>query len=227
MKVQRRNVILRLPANTLSRSRQLLTLARTVVDKMTGNVNFATPSPTLGDITTAADALAIAIQDNGFKFNRGGKANQNILKARTSDLYLLLVQLAAYVQAISRNGATTPEQYAIAASSGFAAKNTYSKKPLLQTSTYNTPINTRKVAYTSNILKWRKPKGLIKGATVSGYQVFVGSHQIGTTTKGYFEIPLQETTQSINAFTIVPFNRNGTGAPFTIYRRGMSLAPIP
>jgi len=71
--------------------------ARLIVTRLTGNAAFPTPSPTLSDVSDAADALEIAYNDSR---NRD-KNKVAIMKLRRKEMLFLISQLAAYVQQAS------------------------------------------------------------------------------------------------------------------------------
>lgn len=225
-KKQPRLARLKVPSTDLKRTRVMVALARSVVTKMTGNPDFVTPVPTLADVTTAADALEVANLQAGFRFNRGGKAATDIKLARANELYQLLLRLGAYVMHIARTtAATIQDQSVIITGSGFPTFNPQKGKKLLQNSSFNRRVNNRNIPATSRIIQWKKPKGLIKGQAVSGYKIFSEGVQVGTTTKGYWEVPSTIAQLSVARFTITPFNKKGSGAPFQVYLRGMSVPP--
>lgn len=78
-------------------AKALLALVRHVVTMLTGNLNFPTPNPPLADITTAADALAAAINAA-----MGGSREAHQLK-RTAirNMQNLMRVLADYVNGVA------------------------------------------------------------------------------------------------------------------------------
>lgn len=79
-----------------------LDLAKQIVNAMTGNTNFATPNPTLAQITTAADNLEAARSE--LLALRAEARNKTVIQEQLEDaLAKLLTQLAAYVENISGN----------------------------------------------------------------------------------------------------------------------------
>jgi hypothetical protein len=86
----------------------------TIITSMTGNANFATPSPTLAVISTALSAFTVALAGAA----DGGIEKTAIKNARRAELVSLLRQLASYVFATA-NGDMTK-----LLSSGFPAQKT-------------------------------------------------------------------------------------------------------
>ena len=76
----------------------LLTKMRNMVVKMTSNVNFPTPVPALGTVTTASDTLEAAIQ--AYELNPGPLEHSE--RAQAFDVLKgLAIDLGSYVQAAS------------------------------------------------------------------------------------------------------------------------------
>ncbi|MBL0127240.1 MAG: fibronectin type III domain-containing protein [Flavobacteriales bacterium] len=78
----------------------LVEKGRNNVTMLTGNVAFATPTPTLPAITAGCDALDAANQ--AFDFN-GGKLERQTRDKRFAELLDLIRELAGYVQAHCNN----------------------------------------------------------------------------------------------------------------------------
>lgn len=76
----------------------LVDKSRTNVTKLTGNAAFPTPTPTLGDFTTAIDRLDTAVQAYDFSRSRIEKLERDMAFA---DLKAKRAELGAYVQSIS------------------------------------------------------------------------------------------------------------------------------
>lgn len=71
--------------------------SRLITTAMTGNINFATPVPTLADVIASTNALETAYNES-----RGRDKNKvEIMRLRRIDMLALIVQLAAYVQSTS------------------------------------------------------------------------------------------------------------------------------
>ncbi len=87
----------------------LLVFAENVITAMTGNANFATPSPTLLAVTALKDAFSVAIA-NAYD---GGRTLTAIKNAAKKELVDALRLLASYVEDHSAN------DYAVMLSSGF------------------------------------------------------------------------------------------------------------
>jgi len=80
----------------------LTDMSRTNVSKMTGNPAFATPIPSLADVTAAADRLDKAVQNYDFSRSRLDKQERDFAFA---DLKGLRQDLGGYVQTISNGDA--------------------------------------------------------------------------------------------------------------------------
>ena len=96
---------------------QKITLARRVLEYMTGNSNFPSPLPMLADIVAATDALELAQQALP-----GGPAATEIRNLREKEWDVKMSNLQAYVESIAQGD---PE---IALSSGMALRDP--KKPV-------------------------------------------------------------------------------------------------
>ena len=75
----------------------------TILNWMTGNPKYKTPSPTLDVVQTAFDAYKVATADAA----QGGKENTTIRNARRIELVSLLRQLANYVSATANGDMET------------------------------------------------------------------------------------------------------------------------
>jgi hypothetical protein len=84
----------------------LLVKGRNMVDKLTGNTAFPTPTPALADVTTACDELETAIKDHGYN---PGPREKEARDAAFNKLKDLLVDLGGYVQAASNGDRTKIE----------------------------------------------------------------------------------------------------------------------
>jgi len=195
---------------------RLVALANTVVEKMTGNANFATPAPSLASVTTAAGDLATAAGNMGIRRSRGSKSSLITAQAYATDLRALLSQLEAYVINTAAIAALpdSPAYNVIVASSGFALR-TPARKVQLQTMRYvrqdnNPAFNLEKVR-----LNWRKPKGLIKGAHATAYEIKSKGQIVAVTTRTNFEVPFTKDYDS--PLEITPMNSRGKGVPFFVF----------
>lgn len=104
--------------------------ARLIVTRMTGNAAFPTPSPTLSDVSDAADALEIAYNDSR---NRD-KNKVAIMKLRRKEMLFLISQLAAYVQQAS--GADEEKIL----SSGFDVRSSNHNHPVVAGEVHNVRV---------------------------------------------------------------------------------------
>lgn len=87
----------------------LLTGAQTIVNSLTDNTDYPTPTPTLTTVTTAIAAFTTAIANAA----NGGKEETAIKNAKRAELVSLMRQLASYV------GVTCGDDLAKLLSSGF------------------------------------------------------------------------------------------------------------
>ena len=101
----------------------LVTYASSVVERMTGNASFPTPSPALATVTAAIADLQNAETAAAVR-THGAAAARN---ARRAVLVTLLQSLRMFVQSIAdQNGETAP---AIIQSAGMAVKKTAVRNP--------------------------------------------------------------------------------------------------
>ncbi len=77
---------------------KLVEKARAIIVALTGNADFATPTPTLAQVTAATDAVEVADAD---VLNNGGKKDYLTRDQRVQELRDLLTLLGAYVQVTS------------------------------------------------------------------------------------------------------------------------------
>lgn len=73
-----------------------------IVNLMSGNPNFPSPSPTLAVVKTAADDLLLAYNEA----KDLGKTKKYIMRQRRAELLVLIRRLAAYVQDVSAGEGT-------------------------------------------------------------------------------------------------------------------------
>src|SRR6266513_5692934 len=78
---------------TASSDALLVTGTQTIVNSLTSNPDYPTPTPTLATVTTALNAFTVAIADAA----TGGKEQTAIKIAKRAELVSLLRQLASYV----------------------------------------------------------------------------------------------------------------------------------
>jgi hypothetical protein len=113
---------------------QILLKATNIVTKMTGNVHFPTPTPTLAAvsaaITLASDALATA--------QTKAKGTASPMHAAVKALEILLKQLLAYVETTAN--ADEANGVAIIESAGMSVRKTATRKPKVFTAV-NIPLS--------------------------------------------------------------------------------------
>ncbi|MBL0310414.1 MAG: fibronectin type III domain-containing protein [Bacteroidetes bacterium] len=159
---------------------QKIILARRVVEFMNGNPNFAVPSPTLADITTAIDALELAQQALP-----GGPAATEIRDLREADLDILMSDLQIYVEGEAKGD---PE---IALSSGMDIRD--SKSPIGILNSPETLVAKQGAAEGSVKLKWKAVK------KSSGYRIEVSTNP----TQGW-PMVYQSEKSSIKIYDLTP-----------------------
>lgn len=204
---------------------KLVALARTVVLRMTAAVAiFATPNPAMAALTAAADALETAATKMGHKRNRGSKADLEAAKAAATTLRNLLTAELAYVIKIGlKNEPTDATAFAaLIVQSGFSMKNVKSITPKPQVATFARRTNNMLVGSEPQ-LKWRKPKGLLKGKQIAGYNIRNGAKPVSpadvdpilaTTTATKWEP--KGLSKGSHTYRIFPFNSRGEGTPLFV-----------
>jgi len=101
----------------------LITYANSVVEGMTGNASFPTPSPALATVTAAITDLQVA-ENAAIIRTKGAAATRD---SKRAVLVTLLQSLRMYVQSIAdQNGEDAPS---IIKSAGLAVKKTATRKP--------------------------------------------------------------------------------------------------
>lgn len=196
------------------RYKQLIQIAGTVITKMTGNANFATPAPTLLAIQTAQTDLKNANALSGYKRSRGTKAQLIDTQGKAQTLSNLLLALLNYVLNTAAIAADqdTPDFDNIIISSGFATRSVRNIQPKAQIATFVRQSNNKLYPIGSNRVRWKRPLGLIKGARIAGYNIMVGGVIVQTTSKCSAIVPTPQGAQT--EITIVPFNSRGYGNHF-------------
>lgn len=144
----------------------LIDLCRNVVTHMTGNPNFATPTPTLASVTTQTDATEVALNAWGPEGNRGSHADYVALVAAAQALYNLISAEASYVQTTSGGD---PD---IIMSSGFSIKNAGSPQGPLGVPQDIQQMFSNTISIYTPKLKWKKPIGLTSPNNVKSYEIF-------------------------------------------------------
>lgn len=103
------------------RDEELDTLAQSVIEKMTGNANFATPNPPLAEVTTALTEYQLALA----QAQNGGTEKTALKRFKRNKLEALLIALGTYVQTTAKS-----QDYLII-SSGFTPFKTRTPRGLL------------------------------------------------------------------------------------------------
>ena len=208
--------------------KKLIQLGNTVHAALAGNLNFATPIPTLPDLATAVTVLTTATIQMGQKRSRGSKSDLAIAQSAAIDLRNILTALKQYVITTAVVAAPTdiPNQTAILATSGFGFAVTRALTPKSQIPTFVRQTNNHKFPGTVGRINWKRPIGLIKGKRVSSFDIYqidpitrTRISFLGTTTKTNFESAVPVGTSIMVA--IVPKNSRGEGNVATVQIKGM------
>lgn len=193
------------------------TLAGAVIVRMTGNVNFPAPSPSLATLQTAQAALSHAITACGTAGHRGSKSDFAELGVASWRMLELLKREASYVMGLVDRNAPVLEQEAFIASSGFEMKSAGSPQGVLQPpQNVRQLINQHYSPYTPKI-KWTKPQGLLSRKNVKLYHVFRSSTwnfsdavKIGVTTRTSF-IDMTAPKGAMQYYFVAGMNTAGLG----------------
>lgn len=202
--------------------KRLVALANRVGLSLTGNADFATPSPSIIALAAGSTALKNAAAFMGQKRNRASKAEKLDAQAKATDLRSLLTAELAYVLT-TLEAAVLPDSPTFAtklAGSGFAMSDIRSLNPRAQIPTFVRQDNSKLHPGNEGRLNWKKPLGLIKGAKVAGYNIIIGGVIVQTTTKTNAIIP-NVPGVSTNVM-IQPFNSRGYGGSFYATVKGLS-----
>lgn len=201
--------------------KKIIALASTVVVKMTGNTDFTTPIPALAAITSAITTAKNATAFMGQKRNRGSKGEKLQAQQANQALRSLLTAELSYVRNTAEIAAAGDvlEFNRIIVGSGFGLSDVRSINPKAQIATFVRQDNSKLHPGSEGRLNFKRPLGLIKGAKVAGYNIYIGGKIALTTTKTNAIIP---TTPGVNTdVVIVPFNSRGSGAPFNATIKGI------
>ena len=140
--------------------RGILNLAQRVHDAMTiSSAFFTTPTPTMMQLQTDIDGLALDLASLGTKTNKGGKAALDQVQLSSFTVFNDLTQLAAYVQTLVSASTSAALQRVLVSRSGFAAKKKRAKTPLNQFVKGGRQSNSKQFPQTLRRLKWKKPLG--------------------------------------------------------------------
>lgn len=199
---------------TASQCKELCNLASTVVLRMTGNANFATPIPALATITTAEGLLRDAMALSNYKRNRGGKAATIDTQQKAISLRNLLLAELQYVENETRaaQGDDNNLYNAAVATAGFGVRSVRSIAPALQIPRFVRQMNSKKYPLSAHYIRWKKPLGLIKGYPVDGYNILEGDQILATTTRCSYTFPKGNIEK--RTIKIQPFNSKGVGQSF-------------
>lgn len=212
------------PSATVNQKRtayqDLANLGNIVFLAMSGNINFATPSPSMAQLQLDITDLEDAIAAWGPLHNRGSHLDLLTVRAAALTVYNDLIAEAAYVTnaAAIAAGSDYALMATIIASSGLGVKNSPTPQgPLAPVQDFHQMISAIISIWTPK-LKWLKPTLLQSPNNVKYYIIFRGdtndfsqSVQIGTSTKTSF-IDLNAAHAHHYYYWVAPFNAAGMGA---------------
>lgn len=220
------------PSNSSSYLQQVFH-AQTVISKLTGNTNFATPHPTLANTQLAVDALQASTETLGIRRNRSSKAA--VLQAQSDSItvHAMLVQLGQYctTTALIASGDNIPAYNAILGGSGFSLRRGGGRGVVnspAQFVSFVSPSNSKKFPSELGRLSWKRPKGRAKGVRPDTFVIMVSQSQAGiggvyghyktvTATNIIFDAADFKTTTEGNVsidVLIYPITKYGYGNPF-------------
>ncbi len=207
---------------------KLIVLANVVSAKMTAAIaTFATPTPALVDLDTAATTLIDAAQVTRLKRNRCSAVQTLAARAAANDVRVLLQQLLQYSvnTVLDLFPANSPQFNATLATAGFAMKNIRKPKHM-RIATYIRQDNNKKHGAPEMWLNWKRPTHLIKGAAIAGYLIHWADIKSpgSPPTIEQFLMATTKTTANLYPFFggptslpargyIIPFNSLGQGQP--------------
>lgn len=202
----------------------LSAFANGIVVSMTGNGNFAVPSPALATITAAQVALDADIAAWGPVGARGSHLDLMTMRADAFTLRNLLVQELGYVMnTVIAAGGDYAAQTAALVSSGYSAKNAPVPQGVLgpPENFHQQFLNRISIYFVG--LRWKKPVGLNSPGNVKAYQVYRGlinnfndaqTIVIATTTRtSYIDRSIALDRNNPYYYWITASNDAGIGAP--------------
>ncbi len=198
----------------------LINLGNRVAADLAGNLNFATPLPTILALQTAVTNVITAIAVWGPKGNRGSHADLVDLRTKALTLSQTLKSLAQYVQNTAQTAAGSDYVLMgnIIVTSGYQFANTKTPQGILQMVQNFHNFVTRRINANQVKLKWKKPLNTTSAGNVKSYNimrgttsVFSAAVQIATTTKTSFTDTNDGTTPVTWFYWIVPVNTAGDG----------------
>lgn len=192
---------------------KLVQLGQTVHNQLLANIaDYAIPLPTLVALQAAVTALRTAASFMGHKRNRASKAQKDDAQLKATSLRLILDELKNYVlnTVTVAFGNQSPERAELLARSGFGFADTRSINRHAQIPRFMRQTNNSIFDGNSNRINWKRPIGMIKGAKVAGYNVYVNGKLTLTTTKCNAVITPPPGGAIVN-LVVKPFNSRGEG----------------
>lgn len=213
---QRRKTLLKVKRGA-SAYRQLVAMAQSAHDKLTGNADFATVSPTLVNLQAAIDDLKAAMAPLGIKRNRASKSDLQDCQAKAILLKSYLTALNVNLQntAFDNEPNDTIAAGVQLSTTGMGLKNKSkrTKKP------FGIVRNLHQLAG-SSVISWQRPKGLIKGKRPDSYVIKQeGQLVIGSTTATTFDTHV--VAGEFKRITVQAVGPNGAGRMAKITVRGV------
>lgn len=187
----------------------LISLGDSVVLHLSGNLIFPSPAPPLIDLSTAIANLRATNTLIGTKRNKGSKSDVIACRTSATTLRAVLIQLAGYVLSTLSPNASVPDYNAALATAGFALKSKRSRVAKMQSVTFIQQNNNAKFIPSDGRIKFRKPRGLLKGLVVDGFNVYKGGVLVGTTTATFFLTG--QAVNTVGSYIVRPFNARGEG----------------
>ena len=198
----------------------LAALGNAVIAGITGNANFATPTPLLADLQTAVDDVTAGIATWGPKANRGSHASLMDLQLKARILSDMLKAEAQYVQITAQAAALTDYDLManIITSSGFALKTPGSPQGILQKVQNFHQFVSRQLNSNEVRLSWKKPLNVTTAGNVKQYRVlrasstdFNTAEQVGSITRTNFT-DINVTADAVTwTYWVIPCNGAGDG----------------
>ena len=192
-------------------------LALTVIEYMTGNPRFLSPSPTMAELNAALVTLTNCIATWGEPGNYGSKLDLTRLRGAAINMHNLLIKEAAYVMNQVDMSAGVEEQAVFIASSGFPVANAPNPQGKLEkVQNFHHFVSRKESAYDVK-LKWEKPLNVSVNTNVKVYLIYKSATPdfkdavfMSLSTKTSF-IDYNPVRGAYNYYFVMPFNNAGMG----------------
>ncbi len=206
----------------------LVNFGNRVAASLAGNLNFATPLPTILALQAAITDVVNAIAVWGPRGNRGSHADLLDLRQKALTLAQILKSLSQYVQNTAQTAAGSDYVLmgAITTTSGYQLANPRTPQGILQKVEGFHNFISRKLNPNEVKLKWKKPLNVATNGNVKSYKVLRGittdvtaAVEVAITTKGSFTDTNTAATAVVWTYWVVAYNTNGAGVvsdPITV-----------